>query len=289
MLTNQKKIFRNILVVRLSSLGDVILTTPLIRILKNQYPEAKIDFLAAKPFDEIYINNPNVNRILAYDKLKTLKEITYWKNSLLNNEIKHYYDLVIDLQNNFRSKHFIKGIADKVISYDKKRIDKIKMVWFKSFPENTTPIPERYINSCSEIGLEPDGKGCELFTANDKLTQDEVLIAPGAKHFTKRWLPSNFAILADMLAGAGYKVGLIGGKADKEICSEIINAAKHDINDYSGAVSIKETLEYINKAILVISNDSAAMHIAAARNKPVIAIFGFILNLDFLKLFISLT
>lgn len=77
-----------------------------------------------------------------------------------------------------------------------------------------------------------------------------------------------------MLASNGYKVGLIGGKADKEICSEIINSTKHDINDYSGAERITETLEYINKAIVVISNDSAAMHIAAARNKPVITIFG---------------
>lgn len=274
MLSELKISLVNILVIRLSSLGDVLLTTPLLRVLKENFKESKIDFLVANPYQNILVNNPNLNNIYIYDKSKTLNEITYWKKNIAAEFPNRKYDLIIDLQNNFRSRHFSFGLANKILRYKKHRLEKLLLVNFKIKPQKVIPIPERYIRALSPLGIVPDDKGLELyFRKTDKNTK-LILFAPGAKHYTKRWLPKYYAVLAEMLANDGYEIGLIGGKDDFEICEQIAKSAKCKISNYSGTDSVQLSSELISSSILLVSNDSAAMHFAAAIQTPIVAIFG---------------
>lgn len=274
MLTYSNKSFSHILVIRLSSLGDVLLTTPVLRVLKEHFNEAKIDFLAADPFHKILENNPKINKIYVYNKSETLKEISYWKKNIADTLPFKKYDLIIDLQNNFRSRYFSFGLSKNVLRYNKHRLEKLLLVNFKIKPKIVTPIPERYISTLEPLGIYPDNIGLELYLDKPEKNNKLILFAPGAKHFTKRWLPEYFAELADLLSKDGYKIALIGGNDDYELCKFISKMANSEIDNFAGVYSVKQSAEFISSSVLLVSNDSAAMHFAAAVNTPVLAIFG---------------
>lgn len=266
---------KNILVVRLSSLGDVILTTPFVRILKANFPNANIDFLVSSPFQDVFKYNPYINNLLIYNKQKTLKDISYWKQSIKNLLPENKYDLVFDLQNNFRSIHFTIGLSDKIFRMDKNRLAKLQMVCFKSIPKDCEHIVERYLNTAKDFGLIHDEKGLDLIFDNKSTNIDSNLIAfaPGAKHFTKRWLPEYFITLAEYFINDGFEILLFGSRDEKYVC-EYISSTNNKIHDLCGKFNILETAEKIRECKLIVTNDSAAMHIASAVNIPIVAIFG---------------
>ncbi len=257
-----------ILIIRLSSLGDILLSTPVLRSIKKKYPEAVIDFVVKKDFKDSVLFNPNLSRIYVYDKDR-LERLAAELNS-------RSYNLIIDIQNNFRSRALTRLLNTKTLRFKKPAIKKMMLVWFKiNLLGEIKTIPERYA-AASNVAL--DDRGLDLFLPHDILPSLDpqkryIGFCPGAKHFTKRWLSEYFVEVGNGLVKSGYIIVLFGGEAEKELCTELsakINGCINMQND-NNLFHIAANMKLCK---LIISNDSGLMHTAAAVGTPVAAIFG---------------
>lgn len=263
--------FSKILIIRLSSLGDILLTTPFIRALKQQIPSLRIDMLVREEYADTIKLNPNISQ-----------KYFFGRNDLLNNELiknisNEKYDLVIDLQNNLRSKKIVSTLNVKTVKFNKNSWKKFLLVNFKiNKLKDASQIPVRYARTISNIKL--DDKGIDLIS---DLNSSAVLLnksnligfCPGARHFTKRWLKEYFIELGRLLSNAGYQIVLFGGKIDKELCAEIAVEIPNSIS-LSNDDDLLQTVTDMKKCLAVVCNDSGLMHVASAANTKLIAIFG---------------
>ncbi len=279
------KIFpSSILIIRLSSIGDVLLTTPLIRILKNYYPDSRIDFMTTKINFDLLKFNPNINILIEYDKSLSINEILKFKDNIIKES---NYDLIIDLQNNLRSKILTSAVQAHVYKFNKRRLYKIKLVYFKYKVKDYLQIPDLYVNSLNELSILPDGLGLEFWLKKDLknktypfkeiLTSNilKIAIAPGAHHFTKRWTKEKYIELCKELVNKYYSnISLIGGSEDEKLCQEICDSVGTNCQTFAGKISLLDSAEIINDSDLTITNDTSIMHISAARQVPTVAIFG---------------
>lgn len=250
-----------ILIIRLSSLGDVILTTPVIRSLKKAYPNLKIDFVVKKEYSAVVENSPYLDNVFTYQSFG--KDI----NS---------YGAVLDLQNNRRSNKLRKNFSGITFSYRKPSAEKFLLVNFKiNLLRDKIPVPVRYAQSIP--GLKLDEEGSEIYLPPELNTpveqnKNRIALCPGSRHFTKMWVKEYYVKIAELLIEMGFEVVLIGGSSDKIICMEIaeITGAKNLATDddlYNTVINLK-------KCSMALCNDSGMMHTAAAAKIPVAAIFG---------------
>lgn len=262
---------KKILVIRFSSLGDVLLTTPVLRALKVLYPDSKIDFIVRKEFADALRNNPNINNLYEFSRSENEK-------SFRQNLINENYDLVIDLQNNLRSKKISSLICKKKYSFKKPTLKKILLVKLKiNLLGNLKSIPQMYAESLPDLIL--DDYGLDLFlpeNVESKIKKEQKKIigfCPGAKHFTKRWPQSYFVELGNKLFSGGYQVVIFGGKDDTNICNTIARNVTGAINLCS-TNNLYQTAVNMKQCDLIVCNDSGLMHVASALGIPVITIFG---------------
>jgi len=260
-----------ILIIRLSSLGDILLTTPFVRAIKTQFPHIKIDMLIREEYVDVIKLNPYTDKKLFFKKDDK-------GNSVLIEQLKNNnYELVIDLQNNLRSKKVVSSLKTKSVKFDKRSFDKFLLVNFKINKLKEAPqIPVRYSNTIQNLKL--DNQGLDLFTdksANAELNGKNNLIGfcPGARHFTKRWPKEYFIELGNKLTQDGYTIVLFGGKIDKEICTELVDKISGAIN-LSNNDELLQTAADMKLCKAVVCNDSGLMHTASAAGTKVITIFG---------------
>jgi len=260
-----------LLIVRLSSLGDILLTTPLIRTIKQKYPSVEIDFVLREEYKDLLQLNPHIQNLFCYNNEK--EKVKNLKDKICDNN----YDLIIDLQNNLRSWLLLKCYGSSVIRFKKNNFYKFLLVHFKiNKLKNAKPIPVRFASILENFKL--DDKGPQLIT--DK-TQSPALngvenlvgICPGSKHFTKMWLEEYFIKLGKLLAENNYKVVLFGGKDDKEVCERIASNLSSAIN-LGNDDNILQTAADMKNCKVIYCNDSGLMHTATAVSVPVIAFFG---------------
>lgn len=261
--------FSKILIIRLSSLGDVLLTTPLLRTLKSLYPHLQIDYIVRKEYESTLLFNPHISNLITierdYDALKLRSKISENK-----------YDLIIDLQNNLRSRRIIRKNSSEIVRYKKPYLNRILLVKLKinRFKEILS-IPVRYANSIKELVL--DEKGLELFISpksHSTLNEGNYIgFCPGSRHITKMWPKEYFVELGNKLVSMGYKIVLFGGKDDMDLCKEISNKIQNSVN-LSNNNDLLELAVNMKMCNAIICNDSGLMHTALAVSVPVAAIFG---------------
>lgn len=261
------EILRNknrILIIRLSSLGDILLTTPLIRSIKTQYPQITIDFLLKEQYQNTLNHNKYISNLFLYESdLKKLNDYSY--------------DLVIDLQNNFRSRKIVKDLKVPALKFRKHDLDKFLLVKFKiNRLKNLPQIPIRYADTIPNFKL--DENGLDIFLPKDikPNLKDEIKyigFAPGSRHFTKMWPIEYYIELGKSLSNNGYKVALLGGKNDRKICDEINKGITSSI-DLSNDDDLFQTAVDMQQCSAIICNDSGLMHLACALKIPVLTFFG---------------
>ena len=266
-LSNVKKL----LIVRLSSLGDILLTTPLIRSIKKKYPDIEIDFVLREEFHNLLKLNPYIRNIYLYpkakEKLKNLKKYIYKNN----------YDLVIDLQNNFLSRRLLKHFGGSVTRFKKKNLYKFLLVQFKiNKLKDAPPIPVRYANVIENFEL--DDEGLDLITNNEPsklLRENDNLIGlcPGSKHYTKMWPKDYFIQLGNLLMENNYKVLIFGGTEDIRLCEDIASNISSSVN-LCNENDILQTAADMKMCRAIYCNDSGLMHTASAMKVPVMVFFG---------------
>lgn len=260
-----------ILIIRLSSIGDIILTTPLVRRLRRTFPAAQIDYLVKPAFKSLLAQNPYINTLLTLDQTGELAT----------------YDIIIDLQNNFRSKRLRSRKAKEIYFYQKQNWKKLLLVKFKiNLFKAFKPVPERYIEAAEALELKDDGLGCELFTGKDdqqfaakEFTSSlpKLAVCYGAKHFTKQFPAEKFShVLNELLARHEIEVLLLGGKEDAALGEKIFSRIekKDRVKDFSGKCSLMETAALLSQADAVLTNDTGLMHMASAFGKPMVVLFG---------------
>jgi lipopolysaccharide heptosyltransferase II len=259
-----------ILIIRLSSLGDILLTTPLIRTIKKKNPTIQIDFIVREKFAEALQNNPNLNEILFYGNSKSEKEI------LFNSVRSKNYRLVIDLQNNFRSREITRLLHCRVLRFNKKNIKKFLLVHIKiNLLKNAQQIPKRYAEAAGINEL--DDKGLDFYSENipnPNLVKSAKYIGlcPGAKHFTKRWPKEYFIELGKKLESSNYTIVLFGGEEEIQICNDVQTQLNNAIN--LSNTSLLQVAANMKMCEAIYTNDSGLMHLATAFGVPVIAFFG---------------
>ncbi len=263
-----------ILVIRLSSLGDVILTSSVLSELKER--GIKADLLTFKPFGELFKDQPFINRVIEVKKeeLKGLKEIRELAENLRD------YDFAFDLHDVLRTKllrHFLKC---KVFTYKKRGLLRRLMTVFKPLKAKWLFVPHLYAEPFKEIGikienprpyLKVDGKSLKRVEELLPKGRELVALAPGARWPNKEYPLERFKRISELLIKEGFKVVAVGGEKERE---------KGKILEETGAInlcgelSLKESLALISKCSLVISNDSGVVHMARAVKTKVLALFG---------------
>jgi ADP-heptose:LPS heptosyltransferase len=278
---------KKILVMRFSSIGDIVLTTPVVRCLKMQLG-AEVHFLTKKGFEKILLNNPNIDRVFSIEK----------KVSEIIEDLKAgNYDYVIDLHNNIRTWQVKNALGVKSYSFDKLNFEKWLIVNLKINRLPNTHIVDRYLATVKELGVVNDGQGLDYFIPKEDevdipkffkehfsskgapqyFEQKNEKIVPyiafviGAAHATKR-LPVEKII--EICSGLNLPIFLLGGKEDKIIGDAIVMKSTHYVFNFCGILNLNQSASLVKQAHKVITHDTGLMHIAAAFNKNIIAVWG---------------
>ena len=259
-----------ILVIRFSSIGDIILTTPVIRCLKEQLKGSEIHYLTKKNFQSVLFANPYI------DKLHLLEG----KLSATISAIKaENFDVVIDLHHNLRTLIIKTRLGIRSSSFDKLNWQKWLLVNFKINRLPQVHIVDRYMQTVKFLGVHNDSKGLDYFLNGDHdlstllpvTHQKYTGVVIGAQHATKR-LPQHQLI--KLCRDLKQPVVLLGGPEDALRADEICELAGPNVFNGCGKFSLDQSAYLVKMAQQIISHDTGLMHIAAAFNKPVISVWG---------------
>lgn len=259
-----------ILIIRFSSIGDIVLTTPVIRCIKQQLPDAELHYITKPAFYVVLKNNPYIDKLILLEKplsltLKKLKE--------------ENYDYIIDLHNNIRTRLIKFKLGKKSTSFNKLNLRKWMLVNLKIDIMPEKHIVDRYLDTAAVLGIKNDGKGLDYFLDKEYSLQDLLPashqhytgVVIGAQHFTKRLPPEKLTELCRMIK---TPVVLMGGKEDMEKGEAIALASGPHVFNGCGKFPLDQSAFLVKMAQNIISHDTGLMHIAAAFNKPVISVWG---------------
>jgi lipopolysaccharide heptosyltransferase II len=259
-----------ILFITLSNIGDCILSLPVLDALRSQYPESRISCLVPERPREIFINNPAIEKVIVFDKHAGLID----KIKLFLSLSKEKFDIVVDLRNSFFGAFLPAKKRSSPFRFIPGRFRHMKerhLFWagFAGYPFRNkkqqslviTPEDVNYIE-----GILRQRKMCD----SAKL----IVVAPGARSQIKRWDKQNFSQLCGRLVKEGWDVVLAGDKTDEPVCSYVCQAHAEKILNLCAKTSISQLAALLKKSRLLITNDSAVMHLASYLNVPVASIFG---------------
>jgi len=261
------------LIIRFSSIGDIVLTTPIVRCLKTQVDDVEIHYLTKSAFAGLLKDNPYI------DKLLVLKP----KLSDTIEEIKsESYDYIIDLHHNLRTAIIKNRTHILSFAFPKLNIKKWLYVHFKINKLPSVHIVDRYFETVKIFDVHNDGKGLELFlSANDENVLEDLLaylhqgylaVVVGAKHVTKQ-IPSS--LLVSILEKINYPIILLGDINDKKIADEVITKLRrNDVFNACGIYSIMQSAAIVKHSKVVLTGDTGLMHIAAAFQKNIVSVWG---------------
>jgi ADP-heptose:LPS heptosyltransferase len=262
-----------ILLIRLSSIGDIVLCSAAIRCLRKRFPEATIDFLTKASMSDILKADPNINHIV------------HWEGSPANiakQIVSSEYSHVIDLQDNLRTRILEQWLPAniQVIRYNKHRIRRTLSVWFKkNFYHGH--VAEQCLLAMASLGVQNDGLGLQYHIApEDKITINDVpfthkagfaVLCIGATHFTKRMPEHKWAELIQKIR---MPLLLIGGESERAIGDRLADLDSFKVINKCGVYTLGQSASAIQLSKFVITHDTGMMHIAAAFDKKTLSIWG---------------
>lgn len=260
-----------VLIIRFSSIGDIVLTTPVIRNLKEQiYGEVEIHYLTKKSFASILEPNPHLSKICTIEKST---------NEILDQLKDEHYDYIIDLHKNLRSARVKRALKCLSFSFNKLNWEKWLLVNFGINKLPDVHIVDRYMESLKAFGIKNDNKGLDYFIREEdrNLSIPEshqrgfIAVGIGAAHWRKKLrLAQNVEICRKI----DFPITLLGGPDEKEEGIKIAKELGGRVWNTAGSTTIGQSAFLIEKCELLISPDTGIMHIAAALKKPIISIWG---------------
>jgi heptosyltransferase-2 len=269
-------------VVRFSSIGDVLLTTPLLRAIRRSHPGARVTVLTKRAYLPLLSHNPHVHRVISLGPGRSLTSLA---TELRGDE---YTDL-LDLHDNLRSRVLRLLVPGRWRTYPKHRLARALLVHAKrNRYRDRRPVPERYFSAARHLHVLPDGSPPEFFVgreANEEVAAwlesvglaseaNLVAIAPGAAHATKRWPLDHWRALLQRLVKDGLAVVLVGGPDDAATAAELSRATPGRVASAAGVFGLQGTGALLQRARALISGDTGVMHMASGVGTPVVALFG---------------
>ena len=274
-----------ILVIRFSSIGDIVLTTPVVRTLKRQ-KNATIHFITKNSFRGILTANPYIDQVFSIEKqvnevIEALKE--------------EAYDYLIDLHHNLRSKQIRLALRKPTYAFDKINWQKWLLVNFKVNRLPKVHIVHRYMETVMPLGVTYDDQGLDYFIPEpDQLALDKILkpidaqalsikqlekykkkhflaLVVGAAHATKRMTKEQLLSIAE---GVDWPVALLGGPNDRQTGEWLATQGGAHVVNYCGELNLHQSASVVEQASIVITHDTGLMHIAAAFRKRILVVWG---------------
>ncbi len=277
--------YRRILLIRLSSLGDIILTTPVLRLLRETYPTARIDYMLKAEFQDLLRSHPCVDRLLPVDTRRPL-----WHAIRLLRETQ--YDLVLDLHRTLRSFWLY------ACSRTRRRFAYCKYTWRRALfvhgkwntLSDTPPVPERYASPLRRLGVTGPLPQTEIHVDEESQLAVErhladmdlptgarryIAVAPGSRWQTKQWPVERFAAAAQALAARNHAtIVILGDRYDRPLVQTFRQGVTVPVIDTVGQLPLMQTAALLQQCHLLLCNDSGLMHMATALRVPVVAVFG---------------
>jgi len=261
-----------ILIIRFSSIGDIVLTTPVVRCLKNQIKEVELHYITKPQFHEILSANPYIHKIY------TLKENLLETIGALRQE---KFDYVIDLHHNQRTFLIKQALLTKSRSFHKMNIEKWLMVNFRINRMKPIHLVDRYMEAVKPLKVTNDGKGLDYFISEKDEVPKSALPAShlsgyiswviGAVHNTKRFPAHKITAVCRKIQ---TPLILLGGENEFPEGEQIAASAGDHIFNACGKFSLNQSASLIRQSRAVVTNDTGLMHIAAAFQKPIISLWG---------------
>ena len=266
-----------VLCVRFSSIGDILLTTPLVRALKRRHPSAELFVVTKQAMAPLVADNPHLSGVVTLAPGEPIGDLARRLRALAPTH-------GLDLHGSLRSaalRLLVRG--PKWSGYSKRKLARTVLISSKiDLYGKHLPVAERYFEAARALDVRPDGGPVEFFVAPEAketvaqwlevrgVTQPFAALAPGAAHATKRWPIAHWQQLALRLSAAGYAIVAVGGPEDRGLAAElgagIVNAA--------GEFSLQETGACLARAKVLVSGDTGVMHMASGVGTPVVALFG---------------
>ena len=262
-----------ILVFRFSSIGDIVLTTPILRCIKKQLQDVELHYITKENFISVIENNIYV------DKFFTIKSSVSEVISLLKKE---NYDYIIDLHHNARTLKLKAALGKKSFSYNKLNWEKFLIVNFKTNKLPQKHIVDRYLETVEAIGVKNDNNGLDYFIhKKDEIDIPSYLpelfhkeyhvLVVGGSYFTKQ-IPVNK--LNEICSKSTLPLVLLGGKEDTVIAEQVYQLNKNTTINLCGKLNLNQSASIIQQSQKVITSDTGLMHIAAAFKKDIISLWG---------------
>jgi ADP-heptose:LPS heptosyltransferase len=262
-----------ILVVRFSSIGDIVLTSSVVRAIKQQLSNVEIHYLTKEQFASIVISNPNIDRV--FTMKKSIDEVV----DALKQE---QYDWIIDLHNNIRTTSLKRKLKRPSKTFNKLNFLKFLLVRFKWNRMPKIHVVERYFEAVKPLGVQNDRQiGDYFISKNDKIDtvkelgfvpNEFVCLAIGAQFKTKQ-MPLN--LLVEIVNASTQPVVIVGGTMDRNLALEILSKTtnKYVINT-CGDYNINQSASIVSQCNKFITNDTGMMHIAACFNVQIVSVWG---------------
>ncbi|MCE1164046.1 MAG: glycosyltransferase family 9 protein [Bacteroidetes bacterium] len=275
------------LIIQTAFAGDVILSLPLVQVLRKRYPASKIDFLCIPKTSELLVGNPNIDEVIVYDKRGTDKSLSGFFR-IVKRLKKEKYNYVFGVQRFLRTTllayfvHKTRSVSynnssfsflyDETVNYQNKHeilrvLDLIKPLGIN---ENNIIRPELFPSEEDKIKIDGIYKGLNISSKSEL-----VCIAPGSVWFTKRFPKEKFIRLINLCEKDNFRIALIGGPDDAPLCDDIIkNTTNNNVYSFAGKLTMLQSAELIKRSSALVTNDSAPLHLGNAVGTKVIALFG---------------
>ncbi len=272
----------NVLAVRFSSIGDILLTTPLLRAIRRTHPGARVTVLTKREYVPLLSHNPHVNLVLGLAPNRSLLSLA---SELRGDGYTH----LLDLHDNLRSQALRLLVPGRWRTYPKHRLARAWLIRAKrNRYRDRRPVAERYFSAARDLGVKPDGCPPDFFLGAEAGEQvidwlrtmdleDEtniVALAPGAAHATKRWPLEHWRALVARNLESGAAVVIVGGPGDADLGVALADQGRRRVANAAGVFGLQGTGALLQRAQVVVSGDTGVMHMATAVGTPVVSLFG---------------
>lgn len=272
----------SVLFIRLSSVGDIVLTEPAVAAVREALPDARIGFAVKAAFRELVSSNPDISRVHTLDQGGL--------RSLVEDVRSERYSAVVDLHRNVRTARIVRssGIPTSTAYVKRERSDTVRVRLLHRPFRASRLLVRRYLDALVPLGIDAETRPPRLHVAPADASAAAALldefgavrgefavIVPGSVWPTKRWPADRFARLASgLVSQLGLRVLLVGAGGERELCETVERDAGEGVVNLAGRTSLGETAAVISTARLFVGNDSGPTHMAVALGVPAVAIFG---------------
>ncbi len=272
----------NILAVRFSSIGDVLLTTPLLRAIGLRHPAARVTVLTRQAHVPLLSHNPHVDRVIGLRPGRPLVSVAA---ELRTSGYTHR----LDLHDSLRTRMLRTLVTGRWSTYPKHRLARALLIYTKrNRYHDTRPVAERYFSAARDLDVVPDGRPPDFFLGPDAERQASewlaaaglaqkrrmIALAPGAAHATKRWPMEHWRNLIRRIMAEDFDVVIVGGPEDAPLATALAEDTGGRVVSAAGVFGLQETGAVLQRSASLVTGDTGVMHMATGVGTPVVALFG---------------